>query len=108
MSSRIRTYTEEAQSEDIRSIKSAINAARTVVILGFGYHKQNISILSHDGANSLRHIFMTTYTIPNENHAEIQNVVQSSMKSVFNPRNYTHAAYGFMVNLRPSLVIATS
>jgi hypothetical protein len=108
VSNQIRTYTEEAQSEDIRNIKSAIDAARTIVILGFGYHKQNIDVLSLAGGTNPRRIFMTTYGIPEENYAEIQIAVQNSMQSHLSPQYYNHGALTFMIRLRPSLVMAVS
>jgi hypothetical protein len=108
ISSRIRTYTEEVQSEDIANIKAAIEAAHTIVVLGFGYHKQNVEILSHTGANKPRRIFMTTYAIPEENYPELEVAIQACMRSTLHPQNYNHAAMGFMVRLRPSLVMATS
>src|SRR5712692_7461207 len=42
----VRTYTEQNLSHDLQSaIQAAMNAARLVVFLGFGFHQQNMSLL---------------------------------------------------------------
>ena len=105
---RIRTYTEEAQSDDLQKIKSVIAAAQTIVILGFGYHQQNIEILRIPGGASPRRIFMTTHNIYDANNADIMNAVRGCMQSQMNPHPFDLRAAEFMVSLRPALVMATS
>jgi hypothetical protein len=105
---RIRTYSEEEESGDAGNIKSAITTARTIVILGFGYHKQNIDILRIPGGINSRNIFMTTLGISEDNDDDIANAVRVCMQSQIPPRNYKYEGSTFMVRLRPSLVMATS
>lgn len=78
ISQNIRTFTEQAIAHDIKTkIQAAIKQSRIIVILGFGFHQQNMSILSSDKPDGKR-IFATVHNIDKENHENLaRNIVRT-------------------------------
>jgi hypothetical protein len=80
ISSRIRTYTEETGDPELEQIQSAIHNGRVLVVIGFGFHRQNIRIVS---ANHQRHgirVFMTVYAIGDPNHPTVKREMQTAFR----------------------------
>jgi hypothetical protein len=60
VSQRIRTFTEQVEeSESLASMRQALSEAEHVVFLGFGYHRQNMTLLSQGVKGSARRVFGT-------------------------------------------------
>ncbi|HEX6783162.1 MAG TPA: hypothetical protein VF098_00705 [Sphingomicrobium sp.] len=61
VSTRIRTFTEQVEeSESLASMRQALSEARHVVFLGFGYHRQNMTLLSDGVKGSALRVFGTS------------------------------------------------
>jgi hypothetical protein len=59
LANNIKTYTEQAHSEEWKKIKVAMKDAETVVFLGFAFHPQNMQLLSTDGDTRIRNVYAT-------------------------------------------------
>jgi hypothetical protein len=61
LASRIRTYTEEAESREIHAIHGVLAAADRLVFLGFAFHRQNLDLLMQGGKLAVPHnVYATT------------------------------------------------
>jgi hypothetical protein len=70
---RIRLYTEQVQEhDDIEEIKNVVGEASRVVFLGFGYHKQNLAIITPK-QSSVTEILGTAYGISKEDCSVLQD-----------------------------------
>jgi hypothetical protein len=88
IANRLRTYTEEMPSKNAQDIKAAINDGRVFVVIGFGYHGQNIDILRPVGGALKRQCFMTVYGVPPENNDAIKLSMQYALLSEIEPMLY--------------------
>ena len=64
MSKKIRTYTEEVESEAGDEIKSIVSAADRIVFLGCHPHPQNLALLAPRRGMKTTHIYGTVYVPP--------------------------------------------
>lgn len=61
VSERIKTFTEQIEeSESLASMRQALSEARHIVFLGFGYHRQNMTLLSDGVKGSALRVFGTS------------------------------------------------
>jgi len=61
VSDRIRTFTEQVEeTESLASMRQALSEARQIVFLGFGYHRQNMTLLSDGVKGTARRVFGTS------------------------------------------------
>jgi hypothetical protein len=109
VANRIRTYTEETQDRERRvQIQNAIDAAHVIIVVGFGYHRQNIQIITGTGEERRKRVFMTVYGITNDiNNQVIRECMQLALRT---ERKYEHetavvadTAQGMFRELRPAL-----
>jgi hypothetical protein len=78
---RIKTYTEERDSGQVQEIRNVISSARVILVLGFGYHGQNIELLDLGApAPHPKKLFMTVLGIPDENHGAISRAMTEAFK----------------------------
>jgi hypothetical protein len=79
----IRTYTEQRRGADIeRRIDEALRAAQLVVCLGFGFHPQNLSLLSTlNDRRKIKSIIATVFGIREENHAMLGFQLKEALKT---------------------------
>jgi hypothetical protein len=56
----LKTFTESVESGTAGAIKEAVAAAETMIILGFGYHQQNMDLLNPGAITAARRVFATT------------------------------------------------
>jgi hypothetical protein len=108
VASRIRTYTEEAQGPERLEISSAIEGAKVVIVIGFGFHKQNIKLVSAGGAFRPVAVFMTVYGTGDPNHETITARMQSAFLSEIAPQIYTGIGKTFLAELGLSIDLAAS
>jgi hypothetical protein len=101
----IRTFTEENSSRVIQQIDRALTDARVCLVLGFGFHVQNIAMLSSTRMHALNPTFMTVYRMGN-NAGAVTNAVLAAVKSNAPATAMDTTAYALMVQLKPSISIA--
>jgi hypothetical protein len=74
----IHTYTEQIEDQNtIDKVKQAIANAKSLVFLGFAYHKQNIDMLKPDKPGRISSIFGTAYNLSDYNVTEVKSRVRS-------------------------------
>jgi hypothetical protein len=71
VSSNIRTFTEQAAGDVRPQIQAAIAQASVIVILGFGFHQQNMELLTSAQPGGKR-IFATVFSIDGENYESLK------------------------------------
>ena len=57
-------------------VKDAVSSAHTLLILGFGYLRQNLELLAPDGKKQVQRIISTAYQVS----ADDREVLTSSLK----------------------------
>jgi hypothetical protein len=73
----LRTYTEQIEDEKLLSdIKTAVAESERIIFLGFGFHEQNIKLLSVDTKDKFRNVFGTAIGI---SHAD-QTIICSKLE----------------------------
>jgi hypothetical protein len=104
----IRTFTEERSSGVVQQIDRALRDAQVCLVLGFGFHVQNIEMLSttsrHYAPNA---IFMTVYGME-ENRDAVTGKMKEALKSTNEPTVSSTVARGLMHQLKPSISLAVS
>jgi len=105
---RIRTYTEETSNPETKTIKQVINEARIVLVLGFGFHNQNIKLLTTDRAELHIPAFMTVAGIGGHNHEAVAEKMRTAIRSFEKPQCLAEPARSFINNLRVSISLAAS
>jgi hypothetical protein len=110
IASRIRTYTEETESPERVQIQEAIGGAHVVIVVGFGYHKQNIAIITRTSAQrESRQVFMTVYGMNSNNHKAIKDAMLIALScDPFEPVMYTSIGQEMFRELKPALTLALS
>lgn len=74
----IKTYSEQVEDQtSLKQIRDAVQSAETIVFLGFGFHEQNISLLTPDGGAPCRRMYATLFGEHTPNVIAIKNRLQS-------------------------------
>jgi hypothetical protein len=110
IASRIRTYTDEREAPERVQIQNGIDAAGVIIVVGFGYHKQNIQILLGPGGYKQKQMFMTLYGINDEiNHQAIKRAMLNTLHSQdIEPAVVRYNGQTMFRELRPALSLAVS
>jgi hypothetical protein len=104
----IRTYTEQnIGGETLTGIRESLEAARLVLILGFGFHDQNIALLSA-GKTVHRNVFVTVNGIAEPNHLELRRRITRCLKTKLPPKLLDMKASHLLEQLRPSIMLAAN
>jgi hypothetical protein len=103
----IRTFTEERSSGVMQQINSALNGAQVCLVLGFGFHVQNIEMLSCTRSYAPNPIFMTAYGMDGNLQA-VTDTMKETLKSTNEPTTMSTVALGLMNTLKPSISLAVS
>jgi len=107
LTTNILTYTEQNVSETIRSeIRSAIDRARLIVFLGFGFHAQNMALLQAGAAMSWRRAIATALMVNEENYEALTLKIAlttgcAELKNIQVLPWYSHQIFSW---LKPSLL----
>ena len=113
IAARIRTYTEQIHTQIEGDINAALKNASLVLILGFGFHPQNMALLSKslsqpDGVQ--RRVLGSVYKISPENHhgieIELRNYLGGGPHTTVQLLNKTSAQ--IFDHLRPTINMAVS
>jgi hypothetical protein len=78
MAKGIRTYTERiAESDALTRMKQEVADAETIIFLGFGFHQQNMDLLTpNDRCQQLVRVLATTFGMSNPNSREVTGRIQ--------------------------------
>ncbi len=80
----IKTYTERIEeSELVDSVRLEVSKAETVVFLGFGFHPQNIKLLTSENRSRVQQVFATALGIS----VPDISVIEGQIRSIFNQAN---------------------
>src|SRR5258708_17729494 len=81
VANRIKTYNEDPDGASIDEIRNAIDRAQAIIVLGFGFHRQNIDLLNATNPSGMnKHLFMTAHGIDEENHEGIKERMRMTLK----------------------------
>jgi hypothetical protein len=104
---RVKTYTEEVASPQRELIRTVLEEAQVFIVIGFGYHAQNVQILStdreHKGA-----AFMTVFGIPDGNHEAIKTAMKNSLRCHEQPRLFARTGRQMLDEAGISISFAAS
>ncbi len=109
IASRIRTYTEDNSDLGTGQIGAAVQNAKVIIVIGFGFHKQNIDLLSSP-LSPVRNAqtFMTVYGINSPNHSVIKSKMQAAFKCEYEPQLFDGIGKNFLHELGLSIGLAAS
>lgn len=105
---RIRTFTEERNAPEMNEIKSAVADGRVFLVLGFGFHGQNIEILSVGRAQLGIPCFMTVAGINPHNHNAVALKMQNAIQAFQLPQYLAEQARSLMDQLRTSISLSVA
>jgi hypothetical protein len=81
LSQSIKTFTEQIEEGDLlNNIRQEVTEAETIVFLGFGYHKQNMSILAPSIDNISKRIYATAIGISDPDKSVIEDQIYSTLR----------------------------
>lgn len=77
VSQRIRTFYEQMQDDsDLDLIKTAVVNAQQIIFLGFGFHSQNVGILSTSDCSNLNNVYATAFEESPQNASVIVEAIR--------------------------------
>jgi hypothetical protein len=107
---RIRLYTEQVKEHDeLEAIKLTISEAQRIVFVGFGYHQQNLKIITPKETKITQQILGSACGISNEDCEVLQDMLRPLLKTMaprfntFTGRDMTYRDY---IKLRNDLTSA--
>jgi hypothetical protein len=105
----IRTFTEERSAGVMQQIDRALSDANVCLVLGFGFHVQNVEMLSCSRDYAPNPIFMTVFGM-GQNVDAVTDRMRHALKSENNPTTMNTAvnATGFIHSLKASIALAVS
>jgi hypothetical protein len=107
IASNIRTYTEQVDDGIQEAIHSAISSAKVVVFMGFGFHQQNMKLLT-TANSSIDFVFATADGIDNHNHIALMRRIGSCLAFSGQAQLVVTKAHKMLQNLRLSIMQAAS
>ena len=106
-SQNIRTFTEQFTDQTIiTDLEHAFYNAELIVFLGFGFHQQNVKLLSPGkGPRSIRprRVLATGYKMDNENYREVEGSLENNLRADDPARLFNMTATGLLERLRPTI-----
>ena len=85
---RIRTFTEQIEDfEFLEAIRQSVCGAETLVFLGFGFHPQNMELLSGGSMINTRRAYATSYLCSNGDIEVFIRQIRAMLRDDFTPGN---------------------
>jgi hypothetical protein len=103
----IRTFTEERSSGVMQQIDRALRDTQVCLVLGFGFHVQNVDLLSTARGYAPNPIFMTVHAM-GSNIEAVTDKMMHTLKSSSRPTTMETVALGLMASLKTSIALAVS
>jgi hypothetical protein len=106
----IRTYTEQHHTELPAQIDTALSNARLVVLLGFGFHSQNVQLFgpTPNRSGEDRYVFATASGIADENHQLLKYQLSTSFMTPVPVHLSPKKAGEMLTDLRPTIMAAAN
>jgi hypothetical protein len=110
MANGIRTYTEQLHTELRAKIDEALSNAELIVILGFGFHSQNLGLFKqmNDRAMGARRVFATARLIDKENYGVLADRLSQNLRLNIPVQLLDKAAREMLRDLRLAIMAAAS
>lgn len=81
LSESIKTYTEQIEDNELlQKVRREVIEAETIVFLGFGFHPQNMNLLSPIKTTNARRVFATAKGFSNSDSTIIKDQIRSMLK----------------------------
>jgi hypothetical protein len=107
---RIRLYTEQVQEHDeLEAIKREIAEAKRIVFVGFGYHQQNLKIITPRESMTTEQILGSAFGVSNADCEVLQDLLHPLLKTMstrFNASTGRGMTYRDYIRLRSDLTSA--
>jgi hypothetical protein len=101
---RVRTYTEQIMTTALHdSVTQAIDNAKQVVFLGFGYHQQNMRLIRPRGPGS-RYVLATVHGIDHNNHNRMAEMLRLGLATAREPQLLFMTCRDLLLRMKPSLM----
>jgi hypothetical protein len=104
---RIRLYTEQVKEHDeLEAIKLTISEAQRIVFVGFGYHQQNLKIITPKETKITQQILGSACGISNDDCEVLQDLLQPLLKTMAPRLNFStgrNMTYRDNIKLRSDL-----
>jgi hypothetical protein len=106
-SENIRTYTEQTGAHLQTDIREAVGQSHVIVILGFGFHQQNMAILNFEKPG-MKRIYGTVLNIDRENYESLARNLTRIFRSVnqLAPQLLDRRCYKFLETMKLSILAA--
>jgi hypothetical protein len=106
LANNVRTYTEQNLTAGLeKEIKSAIDKSRVVVFLGFGFHQQNMALLSATNGVDWRRVLATVLGIDHENYETLKVQIANTVGAPFsNVQVLARTSYSLLPSMKPTLM----
>jgi hypothetical protein len=109
-SKNILTFSEGVTEAVRQRIQLALEQARAIIFLGFGFHLQNMTVLRVRTAESWRRAYATAKGIHRENYFDIKHLIARTVGCQHEDRPHLQdwPAYQLLTDLRPALMAASA
>jgi len=105
---RLRTFTEEQDSKLTEDIRNAVGEALVAIVLGFGFHRQNLKVIRTSTLSRKKFAYMSVYKVGKENHEAIALHMTSALGCEAPPKLLEVTAYGLLRELGLAISLAAS
>lgn len=82
ISDSIRTFTESVDDGIKEAIKKVLKDSLRIVFLGFGYHQQNIDLLTVEEGNNIKELLGTAYKIPSAERVYVDKSLYKAFPAI--------------------------
>lgn len=107
--SNLATYTEKKPLHDATAMRNALQGARLVLYLGFGYHASNLGVVANGEASKATSVLGTVKGINSLNHAMITDSITANIKTMRSKVELLDMTAAEMLkNLRPRILMTVS
>jgi hypothetical protein len=104
ISERIRTYTEQITEPELQhALTQAVNNAKQVVFLGFGYHQQNMRLIS-PSTQVGRYVLATVFGIDSNNYDRMIEMLRTKLLTAREPQLLPMKCRDLLLSMKPSLM----
>jgi hypothetical protein len=104
LSENIYTYTEPVAGRVSEDIASALEGARLIVFLGFGFHQQNMRLLTVRNRVGNKHVIATVFNIAHENLDNMRADISTRLVCTSTPQLLGQPATALMLSMKLTIL----